>query len=113
VRRRQGQASDIAIQAKEILLWRERLNKLYSKHTGQPLSVIGPSLAGGPAMLGCCSPVAPRVRASDRSVCAEASMERDTFMSAEEAVRFGLIDKVLEKRQLSPETPPETQSTLP
>jgi len=40
-------------------------------------------------------------------------MERDTFMSAEEAVRFGLIDKVLEKRQLSPETPPETQSTLP
>lgn len=66
----QGQASDIAIQAKEILYTRHRLNQIYVKHTGKPIEVI------------------------------EASMERDNFMSAEEAQEFGLIDKVIEKREL-------------
>lgn len=65
----QGQASDIAIQAKEILYTRNRLNEIYVKHTGQPLEVI------------------------------EQSMERDNFMSAQEALAFGLIDKVIEKKE--------------
>ena len=65
----QGQASDIAIQAKEILYTRNRLNEIYVKHTGQPLDVI------------------------------EQSMERDNFMSAQEALAFGLIDKVIEKKE--------------
>lgn len=65
----QGQASDIAIQAKEILYTRSRLNEIYSKHTGQALEVI------------------------------EKSMERDNFMSAQEALAFGLIDKVIEKKE--------------
>lgn len=65
----QGQASDIAIQAKEILYTRNRLNEIYSKHTGQALEVI------------------------------EKSMERDNFMSAQEALAFGLIDKVIEKKE--------------
>lgn len=64
----QGQASDIEIQAQEILKLRARLNDIYVKHTGQPLDVI------------------------------EAAMERDKFMSAEEAKAFGLIDEVFEKR---------------
>ncbi|KAJ1502614.1 hypothetical protein HMI54_008869 [Coelomomyces lativittatus] len=61
----QGQASDIAIQAKEILKWRERLNLIYSKHTGKETKFI------------------------------ESHMERDHFMSPEEAKEFGLIDKIL------------------
>ena len=65
----QGQASDIAIQAKEILYTRSRLNNIYVKHTGKPIDVI------------------------------EANMERDNYMSAEEALAFGLIDKVIEKRE--------------
>jgi len=65
----QGQASDIAIQAKEILYTRNRLNEIYVKHTGQSLDVI------------------------------EKSMERDNFMSAQEALEFGLIDKVIEKKE--------------
>ena len=65
----QGQASDIAIQAKEILYTRNRLNEIYAKHTGQALDVI------------------------------EQSMERDNFMSAQEALAFGLIDKVIEKKE--------------
>jgi ATP-dependent Clp protease protease subunit len=64
----QGQATDIEIQAREILKVRARLNKLYVEHTGQPLDVI------------------------------EASMERDKFMTAEEARDFGLIDEVVAKR---------------
>ena len=70
----QGQASDIAIQAREILKTRERLNNIYVHHTGQPLSEI------------------------------EAKMERDTYMTAEEARAFGLVDHVVEKR---PNTPAE------
>jgi ATP-dependent Clp protease, protease subunit len=64
----QGQASDIEIQAQEILKLRSRLNDIYVKHTGQSLDVI------------------------------ETAMERDKFMSAEEAKSFGLIDEVFEKR---------------
>lgn len=64
----QGQATDIEIQAREILKVRARLNKLYVEHTGQPLDVI------------------------------EASMERDNFMTAEEAKEFGLVDEVVMKR---------------
>ncbi|OZJ01721.1 ATP-dependent Clp protease proteolytic subunit [Bifiguratus adelaidae] len=64
-----GQASDIAIHAREILKTRERLNKIYQKHTGLgELTVI------------------------------EKMVERDYFMTAEEALKFGLIDQVLEKR---------------
>jgi ATP-dependent Clp protease protease subunit len=63
-----GQATDIEIQAREILALRERLNSLYVKHTGQKLDVI------------------------------ERAMERDNFMSPEEAKKFGLIDEIVEKR---------------
>ena len=64
----QGQATDIEIQAKEILRIRHRMNELYAKYTGKPLEVI------------------------------ESSMERDKFMSADEAKAFGLIDEVFDKR---------------
>ncbi|KAJ2135014.1 hypothetical protein IW139_004991 [Coemansia sp. RSA 353] len=64
----EGQASDIAIHAREILKTRERLNRIYAKHTGQTVDVI------------------------------ERAMERDNFMTPEEALAFGLIDRVLEKR---------------
>jgi len=64
----QGQASDIEIQAKEILYLRERLNRILSDKTGQPLERI------------------------------ERDTDRDTFMSAEDAVSYGLIDKVLASR---------------
>ena len=66
----QGQATDIEIQAKEILRVRHLMNELYVKHTGQTLDVI------------------------------ERAMERDKFLSAEEAKAFGLIDEVVEKRPL-------------
>jgi ATP-dependent Clp protease protease subunit len=62
-----GQATDIEIQAREILRLRENLNNMYVKHTGQKLAII------------------------------EAAMERDNFMSADEAKEFGLIDHVVEK----------------
>ena len=64
----QGQATDIEIHAKEILSTRSRLNEIYVKHTGQKLDKI------------------------------EKAMERDNFMSPEEALSFGLIDEVVEKR---------------
>jgi ATP-dependent Clp protease protease subunit len=60
-----GQATDIEIQAQEILRLRKMLNDLYVKHTGQKLSTV------------------------------EKAMDRDTFMSPEEAMKFGLIDKVV------------------
>ncbi|MEM6811014.1 MAG: ATP-dependent Clp endopeptidase proteolytic subunit ClpP [Pseudomonadota bacterium] len=62
----QGQASDIEIQAKEILRMKSMLNDIYVKHTGKKLAEI------------------------------EKSMDRDNFMSADEAKKFGLIDKVVE-----------------
>lgn len=64
----QGQATDIEIQAREILVLRSRLNDIYAKHTGQTLDVI------------------------------ESRVERDTFMSAEEAKAFGIVDAVIESR---------------
>jgi ATP-dependent Clp protease protease subunit len=68
----QGQATDIEIQAREILKTRQRLNEIYVKHTGQPIEQI------------------------------QAKLERDTYMSAEEARDFGLVDQVVEQRPLSP-----------
>ncbi|MBI2071739.1 MAG: ATP-dependent Clp endopeptidase proteolytic subunit ClpP [Gemmatimonadetes bacterium] len=62
----QGTASDIEIQAKEILYLRAKLNELYSRHTGKTVEQI------------------------------EKDMDRDRFMSAEEAVDYGLIDKVIQ-----------------
>jgi len=64
----QGQASDIEIHAKEILKTRDRLNKIYVKHTGQDLKTI------------------------------EDAMERDRFMTPEEAKTFGLVDQVIAER---------------
>lgn len=64
----QGQASDIAIHAKEILQLRDRLNQILATHTGQDLSNI------------------------------ERDTERDNFMSADTAVEYGLVDQVLTKR---------------
>jgi ATP-dependent Clp protease protease subunit len=64
-----GQASDIEIHAKEIIDLRRRLNKIYEKHTGKPLAEI------------------------------EKAMDRDYFMSPEEAKKFGLIDEIIEKRK--------------
>ncbi len=64
----QGMASDIEIQAREILRMRKRLNDLYVKYTGKTLDEI------------------------------EKAMDRDTFLEAEEALSFGLVDKVFETR---------------
>ena len=64
----QGQASDIDIHAREILQARERLNKIFSDHTGQTLDTI------------------------------KSDTERDNFMSAIEAKQYGLIDEVLDER---------------
>jgi len=64
----QGQATDIEIQAKEILFLRERLNRMLSEHTGQSMEVI------------------------------ERDTERDRFMSAEQSVEYGLVDQVLTAR---------------
>ncbi len=63
-----GQASDIEIQAREILYLRERLNQLLSTHTGQPVERIA------------------------------RDTDRDNFMSGDDAVAYGLIDQVLQKR---------------
>ncbi len=65
----QGQATDIQIHAKEILSLKDKLNKIYSKHTGKTVKEISQAL------------------------------ERDKFMTAEEAKEFGLIDSVVEKRK--------------
>ena len=64
----QGQASDIEIQAREIIKIRQRLNDIYARHTAQDLTAI------------------------------EAAVERDTFLSAEEAKGFGIVDEVVENR---------------
>ncbi|MEI3607435.1 ATP-dependent Clp endopeptidase proteolytic subunit ClpP [Pseudogracilibacillus sp. SE30717A] len=65
----QGQASDIEIHAKRIIQMRQKLNQILSERTGQPLDVI------------------------------EADTDRDNFMSADRAVEYGLIDKVLERKE--------------
>jgi len=64
----QGQATDIAIHAKEILLIRDKLNDILAKHTGQPIDKVA------------------------------LDTERDNFMSGEEAVAYGLVDEVLASR---------------
>jgi ATP-dependent Clp protease protease subunit len=64
----QGQASDVAIHAKEILALRVKLNEIMAHHTGQPVERI------------------------------ERDTDRDNFLSAEDAVAYGLIDKVLQSR---------------
>lgn len=69
----QGQASDIEIHAREILEIRSRMNKIYADCTGQPLDVI------------------------------EKATDRDNFMPAEAAKKFGLVDEVITNRPLSPE----------
>nr|WP_244459954.1 ATP-dependent Clp endopeptidase proteolytic subunit ClpP [Roseomonas fluvialis] len=66
----QGQATDIEIQAREILKLRQRLNEIYVKHTGQPIEAI------------------------------ERKLDRDSYMSAEEARDFGLVDHVVEERPM-------------
>jgi len=69
----QGQATDIEIQAREILRMRAQLNEIYVKHTGQPVEVIS------------------------------AAVERDKFMSPVEAKEFGLIDEVMLSRPVREE----------
>ena len=64
----QGQATDILIHANETISLKKRLNEIYVKHTGQKLKTI------------------------------EDSMERDNFMTPEKALKFGLIDKIMESR---------------
>ena len=64
----QGQASDIALHAKEILLLKERLNLIYVEHTGQKLEEV------------------------------EKALDRDNFMTAEEAKAWGIIDKIITSR---------------
>jgi len=66
----QGQASDIAIHAKEILSIRDKLNKILAHHTGQPLEKI------------------------------QQDTDRDNFLSSDQAVEYGLIDKVLTSRSV-------------
>jgi len=64
----QGQATDIEIHANEVMSLKKRLNEIYSKHTGKPVDEI------------------------------KLALERDNFMTAENAKTFGLIDKVVDKR---------------
>ncbi len=70
-----GQATDIEIEAREILRIRRQLNDIYAEKTGQPLSRI------------------------------EKDMDRDFFMSAQEAKEYGLIDRVIEERSAEMKTP--------
>ena len=67
----QGQASDIALHAKEILLLKERLNLIYVEHTGQKLEEV------------------------------ERALDRDNFMTAEEAKAWGIVDKIITSREES------------
>ena len=75
-----GMASDIEIQAKEILRIRQRMNELYVKYTGRSLAEI------------------------------EKAMDRDTFLEAEEALKFGIVDKVFAHRPKDEETGVESGS---
>ena len=70
----QGQASDIALHAKEILELKDRLNKIYVKHTAQDLKTV------------------------------EDALDRDNFMTAEEAKGWGLIDEIVEERKATEES---------
>jgi ATP-dependent Clp protease, protease subunit len=68
-----GQAADIARHAQEIVKLKRRLNEIYAKHTGQPIEAV------------------------------EKALDRDTYMTSEEAKAFGLIDTVMERRPDSAE----------
>jgi ATP-dependent Clp protease protease subunit len=68
----QGQASDIEIHAREILFLRQRLNEILANHSGQDIKTI------------------------------EKDTDRDNFLSADEAVRYGIVDKVLANRSAVP-----------
>ena len=68
----QGQASDIEIHAREILFLKSRLNEILAKHTGQTIETIGKDT------------------------------DRDNFLSAEESVKYGLVDSVLANRETNP-----------
>jgi ATP-dependent Clp protease protease subunit len=70
----EGQATDIMNHAQEILNLKKRLNQIYVQHTGQPLKKI------------------------------EDALERDYFLTAEMAVEFGVVDKVIDKRPTQPAT---------
>ncbi len=72
----QGQATDISIQAREMLRTRERLNEILARHSGQPIEKI------------------------------QLDTERDNFMGGEEAIAYGLVDQLLDKRQLPPTAAP-------
>ena len=72
----QGQATDISIQAREMLRTRERLNEILARHTGQPIEKI------------------------------QLDTERDNFMGGEEAITYGLVDQLLDKRLPAPAAPP-------
>jgi ATP-dependent Clp protease protease subunit len=63
-----GQATDVEIRANELLRWKKELTEIYEKTTGQPLQKL------------------------------KADMERDKFMNAEEAVAYGLVDKIVTTR---------------
>jgi ATP-dependent Clp protease protease subunit len=63
-----GQATDVEIQARELLRWKEVLTNIYVKHTGKDFETLN------------------------------ANMERDNFMTADQAVEYGLADRVLENR---------------
>jgi ATP-dependent Clp protease protease subunit len=63
-----GQATDVEIQAKELLRWKDELIAVYHKHTGQPIDKL------------------------------RADMERDNFMTSQQAVDYGLVDKVITQR---------------
>ena len=63
-----GQATDVEIRANELLRWKRELTEIYEKNTGQPLQKL------------------------------KDDMERDKFMNAEEAVAYGLVDKIITSR---------------
>ena len=64
-----GQATDVQIQANELLRWKDELTKIYEKHTGQPLDKL------------------------------KDDMERDKFMTPDESVKYGLADKIVTSRE--------------
>jgi ATP-dependent Clp protease protease subunit len=70
----QGQATDIDIQAKEILKIKETVHKILVEHTGQPIKKI------------------------------RQDTERDFFMSGEEAMKYGIVDRIIKKREINPES---------
>jgi ATP-dependent Clp protease, protease subunit len=78
-----GMASDIEIRARELLRIRAKLNDLYVSHTGQPLAEI------------------------------ERVMDRDTFMDVHQALAFGVIDSILDKRPTSEQEEAEKRANLP